>query len=290
MLTFAPGETAQSVTVDVNGDLLHEPNELLTLQLSSPMNAVISRGSGAGTIIDDDPAPSVSIGDASAAEGQSGTTPLTFQVTLSSSGELVTVDYQTVDGSAEAGSDYAAVSGTLSFGPGETTKAITVLVNGDQTFESDESFTVALGRPTGAIVTGPAGLGSILNDDPVSGFFGVSPCRLIDTREADGPLAGPVLRAGEIRTFTLVGTCGIPTTAKAVSINITVTSPTGPGYLTLFPAGTPLPTVSMINYAVGETRANNAVVVLGSAGSLSVLAGLSAGSVHLILDVNGYFR
>jgi hypothetical protein len=113
---------------------------------------------------------------------------------------------------------------------------------------------------------------------------------VIDTRKADGPLAGPVLVAGTSRTFTVAGTCGIPPTAKAISVNLTVAQPTNRGNLRLYPGGTAVPQISTINYLAGQTRANNAIVGLNPLGQLSVFVGQVSGSVHFILDVNGYFE
>jgi hypothetical protein len=96
------------------------------------------------------------------------------------------------------------------------------------------------------------------------------------------------------RNFTVAtaaNLCGVPPTAKALSVNVTVTSPTQPGFVTLFPGDSLPPATSTINFSVSQTRANNAGVLLATngAGSLSVLNG-SAGTVHLIVDVNGYFQ
>jgi hypothetical protein len=118
------------------------------------------------------------------------------------------------------------------------------------------------------------------------GFFTVTPCRLIDTRGADGPALSP----GVDRTFGIVGRCGIPSTATALSVNIAVTQPTGVGFLILRPGSTPLPLASLLNYRAGQTRANNAIVSMGAAGDLTATCGQPPGSVHLVLDVNGYFQ
>jgi hypothetical protein len=118
------------------------------------------------------------------------------------------------------------------------------------------------------------------------GFHTVAPCRMIDTRSTDAP----ALAAGTLRTFSASGRCAVPPTAWAVSLNVTVTASTGPGNLALFPAGTPTPLVSTANYAAGVTRANNAVVSLNGAGELAVRCNQAAGSVHLVVDVNGYFQ
>lgn len=104
-------------------------------------------------------------------------------------------------------------------------------------------------------------------------------------------MGGPALDAGDVRTFTLAGTCGIPATASAVSVNIAVTGSTALGNLRLYAGGTPRPTVSAINYAAGQTRSNNAIALLNGAGQLAVFVGQASGTtVHFILDVNGFFQ
>ncbi|HEY3171179.1 MAG TPA: hypothetical protein VGK86_01245 [Thermoanaerobaculia bacterium] len=120
-------------------------------------------------------------------------------------------------------------------------------------------------------------------------FFTVTPCRILDTRDPAGPFGGPALNAGATRVFTIAGQCNIPPSAKSVSVNVTVTQPTAPGHLILFPGGT-IPSVSTINFGTGQTRANNAIVPLSASGTLSVADGQSSGTTHFILDVNGYFQ
>jgi hypothetical protein len=125
-----------------------------------------------------------------------------------------------------------------------------------------------------------------------SDFYTLLPCRVVDTRLADGPHGGPALGANELRDSLLRGQCGIPADARAVSFNITVVGPTAPGFLRVFAAGTVEPPTSTINFSAGQTRANNGIAALIGSGMLSVRASLAAGSgtVHLVLDVNGYFR
>jgi hypothetical protein len=144
------------------------------------------------------------------------------------------------------------------------------------------------------VITNAPGCSATGNlDVPVSAtcgnFYTLTPCRVLDTRLADGPLGGPSLIKETTRTFALTGTCGIPASATAVSINVTVTGPTDPGHLRVFPGGNPLPAVSTINYSPGQTRANNAIVPLGPGGTLDVYCGQAAGTIHFILDINGYF-
>jgi subtilisin family serine protease len=121
-------------------------------------------------------------------------------------------------------------------------------------------------------------------------LYTVTPCRLLDTRDPIGTWGGPALSAGSARTFSVAGRCGIPAGAKAVSVNVTVAGPTSPGFLTLYPGATPLPSVSTINYSPGQTRANNAIVRLGAAGDLTARCGQGSGIVNMVLDVNGYFQ
>ncbi len=111
--------------------------------------------------------PVVSVGGASTTEGDSGTTTLSFPVTLDqASDRSVTVDYATVDQTASAPSDYVATSGTLTFAPGETSKTVSVTVNGDTTFEPDETFLVRLSNPVRSSLGTNDGVGTVTNNDP----------------------------------------------------------------------------------------------------------------------------
>src|SRR5262249_55230686 len=112
--------------------------------------------------------PQVAISNVSVVEGDSGTTNAVFTVTLaSSSTQTVIINYATANGTALAGSDYVAASGTLTFNPGETTKPITVQVNGDTTDEPDETYFVNLSSSTAGTAQA---LGTIVNDDPHPGM------------------------------------------------------------------------------------------------------------------------
>jgi hypothetical protein len=125
--------------------------------------------------------PTLSIGDTSVVEGDAGTTPATFSVVLSpASDEQVTVTYATADGTAMAGSDYVAVSGTLTFSPGATTQSLDVAVVGDTLDESgvgapSETFYVNLLSGTNAAIADGQGVGTILNDDSAPGAPSLDP-------------------------------------------------------------------------------------------------------------------
>ncbi|MCB0092795.1 MAG: hypothetical protein KDE54_33135, partial [Caldilineaceae bacterium] len=126
-LTFAAGETSKTFTVAITNDSVDETDEPLNLKLSSPQNATLSTPNTAQlTIVDDDAAPTVQFSAPTFTRGEGGS-EATIEVTLSGpSGQLVSVDYATSDGTAAAGSDYASASGTLLFSPGETSQTFEV--------------------------------------------------------------------------------------------------------------------------------------------------------------------
>ncbi len=170
-LTFSPGETLKRVTIQFIGDSAVELNETFFFDLLTPTNATIADSRGVGQINNDD-GPGISIGNAvTADEGNSGTTSQTFVVTLSAaSTNTVTVDWTTANSTATA-NDFVAASGTLTFAPGETSKTITVLVNGDTSVEPNETYKVILSKPTFAFVADSLGIGIIRNDDTAALLF-----------------------------------------------------------------------------------------------------------------------
>ncbi len=121
-------------------------------------------------------------------------------------------------------------------------------------------------------------------------FFTISPCRVIDTRNPDGPSGGPALSAGTTRTFPVAGLCGIPSAAKAVAINVAVFLPSDTGDLRLFPAGVSAPMASSVNFTRGIIRASNGVVTLGSNGQATVQCDMLSGATDFFADVYGYYR
>jgi hypothetical protein len=121
-------------------------------------------------------------------------------------------------------------------------------------------------------------------------FFAIAPCRVVDTRNPSSTNGGPIFDTATQRSFSIRGNCGIPSTAKAVSLNVTVTAATTTSFLTLWPSGGARPNVSTINFTQNDPAlANGAIVALSTASSdLSVYN--SDGRVHVILDVTGYFQ
>ena len=170
-ITFAPGQTTQTINIDTIADNQYEPDETFTVTLNGATNAALTAAvSATGTIQNDDQKPTITIANASQSELDSGSAPIIFTASLSNlSTETVTVDYATADGKATvADSDYANASGSLTFLPGQLTQTFEVLVNGDTKFEPDEPFQVILANPINGTIVSATNIatGTILNDDP----------------------------------------------------------------------------------------------------------------------------
>jgi len=166
-LSFSAGQMTATLTVQVVGDADLESDETFYIDLSNALGALIADAQSVGTILNDDVAPiDMVIDDGMTEEGNSGLSVVFLPVALLSSNQgTVTVDWSTADGTALAGEDYVAASGTLVFAPGESVKAIAVEVYGDMVEEMDEAFYVNLSNPSGAnIVDGQAWV-AVLNDD-----------------------------------------------------------------------------------------------------------------------------
>ena len=185
-LDFLPNELTKTVAVQLIGDTDVEPDEVFYLNLAAPENVSIAKGMAMGTIVNDDtpiptptPTPTVIpeptptptpielwVNNVAKAEGNSGQTAFTFKVMLGPpSTSTVKVQYSTQNVTAAKGSDYVAKGGVLTFAPGETTKTVTVLVNGDTKVEGDERFFLNLFDASGASIVVGTGEGKILNDD-----------------------------------------------------------------------------------------------------------------------------
>jgi hypothetical protein len=174
-VTFNVNETSKVVTINVNGDTTVESNEGFTVTLSSPVGATIATATAAGTINNDDSAaaPTLAIAatDATKAEGNSGSIPFTFTVTRSGNASgTSSVNYAVTgsSGNAADGTDFvggALPGGTVTFNANETSKVVTINVNGDTTVESNEGFTVTLSNPVNATIATATATGTINNDD-----------------------------------------------------------------------------------------------------------------------------
>ncbi|MEP7011717.1 MAG: hypothetical protein ABJC13_15445 [Acidobacteriota bacterium] len=122
-------------------------------------------------------------------------------------------------------------------------------------------------------------------------YYTLTPCRILDTRNTSGPLGGPVLAPASTRAFIAAGACGIPSTAKALAVNVTVVAPAAAGDLRIYPSDAAVPLTSAINFGANQTRTNNAVVTLPADGSQSIsIFNESSGTTNVILDVSGFFQ
>jgi Tryptophan-rich Synechocystis species C-terminal domain/Calx-beta domain len=217
-VSFAAGETSKTITVNVAGDTVVEPDEGFTVTLSNPTTgATIGTASAGGTIRNDDTSlASLSITALSAdkAEGQSGSTPFTFTVTRGGNTSIASSASWAVTGSganAASASDFAGAvlpSGTVSFAAGETSKTITVNVAGDTVVEPDQGFTVTLSNPAASTTIGTASAsGAIRNDDLgtiVEAFGATSLVQVANTYflYAHGTTTGPQLKLSNAAVTT----------------------------------------------------------------------------------------
>ncbi|HZH27896.1 MAG TPA: Calx-beta domain-containing protein [Azospirillaceae bacterium] len=211
-LSFAPGETVKTFTVPVRGDTLNEANETFKLLLKAATNATILDHEGVATILNDESVatpvpPAIAVSDVSVVEGASGTRQALFTVRLDKAATgPVTVAYATQDGTALAGSDYQAATGSLTFAAGETSKTVAINILGDTAVETDETFSLVLSAPAGATLADATGVATIQNDDtapiPVAPALSVSDVLVVEgasgTRQAvftvrlDKAATGPV--------------------------------------------------------------------------------------------------
>jgi hypothetical protein len=208
--------------------------------------------------------------------------PVTFTATIAGSGPIPSGTVVFKDNTVPISGAVPVLPGTGSTGVASFMTSsllpgmhpIAASYSGDMNYQAQDS------PPIAETVLGP----------PTS-FYGLaSPCRLFDTRQPAGPYGGPALAPGADRTLVAAGHCGVPSGAASIAVNVAVTQGSGVGNLILFPAGTAAPNASTINYGAGRTRANNAVVALGTNGDFTVRTSQPAGSVDVIVDVAGYFQ
>ena len=203
--TIPAGSSTYTFTVLVNGDTLNEPSETFFVNVTNVINAIVADGQGVGTIVNDDPLPSLSINDVTVVEGNAGTVNAVFTVSLSAaSGQTVSVNYTTADGTATQPADYTNTSGALTFTAGTTTQTITVPVIGETIPEANETFFVNLSGATNATISDNQGVGTITNDDvPVT----VSPASLPGGTVA-AAYSQSVTASGGVAPYTFAVTAG----------------------------------------------------------------------------------
>ncbi|MDX1744367.1 MAG: Calx-beta domain-containing protein [Halobacteriales archaeon] len=159
--------TTGELEINALPDEVDETDETVVVSISSVANGT-ENGTQTQTItlLDDDAAPTLSIDDVTVSEGDAASLDAVFTVTLSAASErTVTVDYETVDGTATAGSEYTATSGTLTFPAGTMQQTISVPFSDDSVDEPDQTFTVELTNPSNATIGDGSGTGTITDDD-----------------------------------------------------------------------------------------------------------------------------
>jgi hypothetical protein len=193
------------------------------------------------------PGPTINAGDASIAEGDTGSTDLLLPVTLSAAAAgPVTVNFATADGTATAGSDYTATTGTLTFAPGSTSQNVTVSITGDTTIEADETFFVNLSGAVGGSIGDAQGQGTITNDDVAA--ISVGDASVVEGNSGTVDLIAPVTLSQPSPSQVTVAFATADNTATAGS-DYTATS----GVLTFAPGTTALGvTVSVIGDTTAE--------------------------------------
>lgn len=212
--TFANGTKTTTATTNTNG--VTTASIFTANGTAGSHNVTASTGSLSTTFaLTNNAQTTLSITDASVTEGDSGTTNAVFTVTLSgANNQTVTVAYQTADGTATiAGGDYQAASGTLTFAPGETTKNITVLVNGDTKFEADETFSVNLSNAVNTTIARASGTGTIRNDDAQGGTVKFA-ASAYNVGENGGQVIVSVIRTGDLSAAIKIDYASSDITAK----------------------------------------------------------------------------
>jgi hypothetical protein len=243
-LTFAPGQTAQTVAVPMLPDSRYDAPETFSLNLSSPVNATIAQGQGTGTILSGVTPPSLSVGDISVTSPTSGSTFATFTVNLSApSNETTTVSYSTADGTAAAGSDYFSTSGSLMIVAGQTSGTVTVMVNGDSQPDPNETFTLNLSNPVNATIARAQGT-----------------CTIVSS-----VVPPPSLTVGDISVTN--GTSGTTPAVFTVSLSAASSTPVTVNYATADGQATAgsdyTATSGTLTFAPGQTSQTVTVSVLG---------------------------
>jgi len=167
LVSFAPGVTLQPIVVNVIGDTKLENDESFVVNLSTPSNGTLGGSTGIGTILNDDVPPLLSVNDISLAEGNAGATLFVFTVGLSEpSGLPASANFAANEGTATlANNDFLPLIGNVNFPPGTIAFPIIVTIIGDETQESNETFTLDFGNLVGAQPGDVSGEGTILNDD-----------------------------------------------------------------------------------------------------------------------------
>jgi Ca2+-binding RTX toxin-like protein len=266
---FAAGDTSpKTFTITVISDTVDEADETINLSLVNPTGGATlgTQQTAVLTIIDDDPSPTVSVNNVAKLEGNSGNTNFDFNVTLNTASEqVITVNYTTANGTAIAGGDYTAATGTITFNPGETSKNVSVNVLGDSFVEGEETFNLNLANPTNATLGTSIGIGTIQNDD--------LPVALPIVTIASGNNASEPNTAG---SFILTRTGNVSQALTVALLPATGTATSGVDYQAL---------PSNVTFAAGSNTANLSVATIDDTlveNTETISIALAAGSGYTI--------
>jgi uncharacterized repeat protein (TIGR01451 family) len=221
-VTIPAGTTVAAFTVATAADPVDEVDETFIATITGVSGAVVTDASGEGTIVDDDGAPSVSVGDVSVVEGGVAT----FTVTLSNPSSVdVVVGYSTVGGAAVSGTDFTSTSGSVTIPAGSTEATVDVATTPDTTDEGDETFQLDLTSATNGTLspTGEPATGTILDDD------GVPTVTIGDASAVEGglvtftlTLSNPSAQDVTVTVSTTNGTAVAPGDYTATSTTVTI--------------------------------------------------------------------
>ncbi|WP_284448496.1 putative Ig domain-containing protein [Pseudoxanthomonas mexicana] len=304
--TIPAGSSTYTFTVQVNGDTANEPSETFFVNVTNVVNAVVVDGQGVGTVVNDDPLPSLSIDDVSVVEGNAGTVNAIFTVALgAASGQTVSVNYATADGTATQPADYTSASGTLTFTPGQTTRTITVPVIGETVPEANETFFVNLSGEANATISDNQGVGTITNDDvPVTVSPGTLPngavataySQIVTAGGGTGPYGFAITSGALPAGLTLsVGGALTGTPTAGGSFNFTVTATDSSAFpgpfsgsqaytLTITAPTLALPATPLVGGTLGV--AYSAAITPASGGSAPYAYAVTAGALPGGLTLN----
>jgi len=184
----------------------------------------------------------------------------------------------------------AGCSGSYTLG---TTVTLTAVPAAGSTFAGWSGPCTPAGPTCQATINGATSVTANFTLSSPYRYYTLPICRVVDTRNPDGPSGGPRLRANASRDFPIAGRCGVPADAKAVAVVLTTTGATEAGNLRFYPMDAPLPVASVLNFRANRARANNGSFGLGTGGQISVRCDMSPGSTgttHFVLDVYGYYK
>ena len=241
-VNFNAGETMKTITVQITGDALIEPDETFFVNLSSPSNATISDAQAVGTILNDDGAGVISFSQSNYSVAEDGgSAAITITRTGGSAG-AATVQFSTSNGTATAGSDYTAVTNqTVTFNDGDTSKTVSVPITNDSLDENDETVNLTLSSPGGSGALGsPATAVLTINDDDPTPSLSIN-----DVSLAEGNSGTTLFRF----TVTLSSASGLPVTVNYATANGTADTSdytAVPSTLLTFNAGDTIKTVDVL--------------------------------------------